>query len=60
MLKGKKSCVYSKVIDSAVNGASLSDLFDIATIGPLVLLSLIIFGGVLVKYKRDQKRGVSE
>jgi uncharacterized membrane protein YdjX (TVP38/TMEM64 family) len=54
-----KSYVYSKVIYSAVSGASLSDLFNIAAIGPLVLFSIVIFGGVFVKYKRDQRRGIS-
>jgi uncharacterized membrane protein YdjX (TVP38/TMEM64 family) len=54
-----KSYVYAKVIYQAASGASLSDLLDIATFGPLVLLSAVILGGVFVKYKRDQKRGIS-
>ena len=50
-----KSYVYSKVIYSATSDASLNDLFDIATIGPLVLLSVVMLGGVFIKYKYDQK-----
>lgn len=56
---GIKSYVYAKVIYQAASGASLNDLLDITIFGPLVLLSVIIFGGVIVKYKLDQKRGVS-
>jgi uncharacterized membrane protein YdjX (TVP38/TMEM64 family) len=55
---GLKSYVYAKVIYSATSGASLTDLFDIAIFGPLVLLSVVIFGGVFVKYKYDQKHGI--
>lgn len=52
-----KSYVYAKVIYQAASGASLNDLLDIATFGPLVLLSVVILGGVFVKYKRDQSNG---
>jgi len=55
---GLKSYVYAGVIYQAASGASLNDLLDITIFGPLVLLSAVILGGVFVKYKRDQKRGV--
>lgn len=54
---GLKSYVYAQVIYPAASGASLYDLLDIATFGPLVLLSVVIIGGVFVKYKHDQRRG---
>ena len=55
---GFKSYIYAPIIYGAAGGASLNDLIDIATIGPLVLLSLVILGGVIAKYKWDQKHGV--
>ena len=55
-----KSYVYAKVIYQAAGGATLYELLDLATFGPLVLLSVVILGGVFVKYKRDQRRGISE
>lgn len=48
-----KSYVYSEVIYNATTSASLDDLFDIATFGPLVLLSTIAFIGVFIKYKME-------
>lgn len=54
---GLKSYVYAQVIYQAASGASLSDLINIATFGPLVLFSILIFGGVFVKYKYDQRHG---
>jgi len=55
---GLKSYVYAQVIYQAASGASLDDLLNLATFGPLVLLSIVIFVGVLVKYKYDQRHGV--
>ena len=55
---GLKSYVYAPVIYQAAGGASLNDLLDITTFGPLVLLSVVILGGVVVKYKWDQKHGI--
>lgn len=55
---GLKSYVYAPVIYQAAGGASLNDLLNIATFGPLVLLSVVILGGVVVKYKWDQKHGI--
>ena len=53
-----KSYVYSQVIYQAASGASLKDLLDISTIGPLVLISVVLSVGVFVKYKRDQMQGI--
>ena len=55
---GLKSYVYAPVIYQAAGGASLNDLLDITTFGPLVLLSVVILGGVVAKYKWDQKHGI--
>ena len=56
---GLKSYVYAGVIYNAASGASLNDLLDISIFGPLLLLALVLFGGVLVKYWRDKRRGIS-
>ena len=53
-----KSYVYAQVIHQAASGAPLNELLDIAIIGPLVLLSVVIFVGVFVKYKYDQSHGI--
>lgn len=55
---GLKSYVYAPIIYQAAGGASLNDLLDISTFGPLILLSVVILGGVIAKYKWDQKQGV--
>jgi uncharacterized membrane protein YdjX (TVP38/TMEM64 family) len=54
-----KSYVYAKVIYQAAKGASVNDLLNLATFGPLVLLSVVIAVGVFVKYKLDQQRGIA-
>ncbi len=46
-----KSYIYSKVIYNATTSASLEDLLDISTYGPLVLLSVVTLAGVLINYK---------
>jgi len=53
-----KSYVYAGVIYQATSGASIDNLLDITTIGPLVLFSVALSVGVFVKYKRDQMQGV--
>lgn len=55
---GLKSYIYAGVIYQAASGASINDLLDISIFGPLVLLAVVIFAGVIVKYKWDEKRGV--
>lgn len=50
-----KSYVYSKVIYSATTSASVEDLLDVATFGPLVLLSVVALAGVLIKYKLENR-----
>ena len=50
-----KSYIYSKVIYSATESASLEDLLDISTYGPLMLLSAITLIGVFIKYKLASK-----
>ncbi len=52
---GLKSYIYSKVIYNAATTASVNDLLNISTFGPLVLLSAITFIGVFVKYKLTKK-----
>ena len=55
---GLKSYVYAPVIYQAAGGASLNDLLDVATFGPLILLSVVILGGVIMKYKWDKKHNI--
>lgn len=50
-----KSYIYSKVIYNLTESASLEDLLDISTFGPLVLLSAITLIGVFIKYKLASK-----
>ncbi|MBT8134843.1 MAG: VTT domain-containing protein [Gammaproteobacteria bacterium] len=46
-----KSYIYSVVIYNAAASASIDDLLDISTYGPLILLSLISLAGVFIKYR---------
>ena len=50
-----KSYIYSKVIYSATTSASIEDLLDISTYGPLILLSALTLVGVFIKYKLQDK-----
>ncbi len=50
-----KSYIYSTVIYNATTSASLEDLLDISTYGPLILLSAITLLGVFIKYKLTSK-----
>ena len=53
-----KSYIYSNVIYSATTSASIDDLLDISTYGPLILLSAITLLGVFIKYKLDNKNNL--
>lgn len=46
-----KFYIYSLVIYNAASSASIDDLFDISTYGPLILLSMISLAGVFIKYR---------
>ena len=46
-----KSYIYSVVIYNAASSASIDDLLDISTYGPLILLSVISLAGVFIKYR---------
>lgn len=46
-----KSYIYSLVIYNAASSASIDDLLDISTYGPLILLSMISLAGVFIKYR---------
>ncbi|MDT8453453.1 MAG: hypothetical protein RQ936_12155, partial [Gammaproteobacteria bacterium] len=48
---GIKSYIYSEVIYNAAASATLENLLDFSTYGPLVLLSAVSFIGVFIKYK---------
>ena len=52
---GIKSYIYAEVIYNATTNASLDELMDISTYGPLVLLSVFTLIGVFVKYKMANK-----
>jgi uncharacterized membrane protein YdjX (TVP38/TMEM64 family) len=55
-----KSYIYSNVIYNATTSASIDDLLDISTYGPLILLSAITFIGVFIKYKLASKHEQEE
>ena len=46
-----KSYIYAEVIYNATTSASVEDLLDISTYGPLILLSAITLIGVFIKYR---------
>lgn len=52
---GIKSYIYSNVIYNMTTTASIEDLLNISTYGPLILLSAITFLGVFIKYKLASK-----
>lgn len=52
---GLKSYIYSEVIYNAASSASIDDLLDISTYGPLVLLSAITLLGVFIKYRLESR-----
>jgi len=52
---GIKSYIYADVIYNATTNASLDELMDISTYGPLVLLSVFTLIGVFIKYKMANK-----
>ena len=52
---GIKSYVYADIVYNLTTTASIDDLFNFSTIAPLVLLSVITFLGVFIKYKMTSK-----
>jgi uncharacterized membrane protein YdjX (TVP38/TMEM64 family) len=46
-----KSYIYAKVIYSATSSASVEDLLNISTFGPLVALSLLSLAGVYIRHR---------
>ena len=52
---GIKSYIYAEVIYNAATTASLDELMNISTYGPLMLLSVFTLIGVLIKYKMTDK-----
>jgi len=46
-----KSYIYARVIYNATASASVEDLLNISTYGPLMLLSVITFAGVFIRYR---------
>lgn len=55
---GLKSYVYAPIIYQAAGGASVEDLLELTRLGPLIIFSILLFGGVIAKYKWDQKHGI--
>lgn len=53
-----KSYIYSEVIYDAATSASIDDLLDISTYGPLILLSAVTLAGVFIHYKLTAKNDV--
>ena len=52
---GIKSYVYADIVYNLTTTASIDDLLKVSTIAPLVLLSVITFLGVFIKYKMSNK-----
>lgn len=52
-----KSYAYAQVIYNASTSTSLTDLLDFSTYGPLLLISVFIITGLLIKYRLDKNRG---
>lgn len=50
-----KSYIYARVIYNAASSASVEDLLNVSTYGPLLLLSLLTLSGVFVHYKLSIK-----
>jgi len=46
-----KSYIYARVIYNATTSVSVEDLLNISTYGPLMLLSVITFAGVFIRYR---------
>ncbi|MCK4706787.1 MAG: VTT domain-containing protein [Gammaproteobacteria bacterium] len=57
---GIKSYIYAEVIYNAATSASLDELMNISTYGPLVLLSALALIGVFIKYKLSSKHEQKE
>jgi len=55
-----KSYVYANVIYNATTSASLEELLDISTYGPLLILSIMTLLGVYIKYRLDNRSGQKE
>ena len=53
---GLKSYIYADIIYNISETSSVKDLLNVSTILPLVLLSLIIFVSVFIKYKWQSKQ----
>lgn len=52
---GIKSYIYSDIIYNLSTTASVKDLFNFSTVAPLIILSLISFIGMFIKYKMTNK-----
>lgn len=50
-----KSYIYAEVIYNATTSASIDDLLDVSTYGPLVVLSVLTLAGVYIHYKLKSK-----
>jgi len=51
-----KSYIYARVIYNATESASVEDLLNISTYGPLMLLSVITFTGVFIRYRIEKNK----
>ena len=52
---GIKSYIYADIVYNLTSSASFSDILNVTTLLPLVLLSLITLLGVFIKYKMTNK-----
>ncbi len=52
---GIKSYIYAGIIYNLSTDASIKDIMNVSTLAPLVLISVITFLGVFIKYKVSNK-----
>ena len=57
---GIKSYVYADIVYNLTTTASIDDLLNVSTVGPLVLLSAVTLLGVIIKYKITNKNKLIE
>lgn len=50
-----KSYIYANVIYNATSSASVEDLLNLSTFGPLVLLSVLTLAGVYINFKLSRR-----
>lgn len=50
-----KSFIYSEIIYNATSSASVDEMLNLSTLGPLILISVITLASVFIKYKLNKR-----